>query len=189
VCGGCFGTVFHLERDAPGPGPVRDPPSADLGVGQRVRPEDPGEQSVTVAPELTLGGGLWDRRWSVASSGQIAAWYGEHDHSHVADQPIGGDSRIAPLWSVGGAVGYDVLPLGGADRRATLTFRATDEGMGLEAGWVWEPTNDVHSGSAGVFLSSWSRFFYLRALWGPERGWGVESGLALDYGLTWVWSR
>lgn len=189
LCTGCFGTVFHLEHDAPGSGTVQHAPSLDLGIGQRVRPDDPGEQNVTVAPEATFGGGVWDGEWSPASSGQVAAWYGEHDRSHMADQFFGGDSRIAPLWSVGGALGYDILPLGGADRRTTLTFRVTDEGLGVESGWAWEMTSDNHSGFAGIFLSSWSRFFYLRMLWGPERGFGAESGIALDYALTWVWSR
>lgn len=185
---GCLGTVVHLERNAPGTGSVRQPPPEGIEIGQRVRPDDPGERMVSVAPEVSFGGGLWDS-WSVVSTAELGAFYGESPTSHVSDSIFGGDSRVIPLWSVGGAVGYDLVPLGQADRRATTLARITSEGMGLEGGWGIEPATQEHSVLFGFFLSSWSRFFFLRTVWSPEHGFGGEAGIAIDYAFTWVWSR
>lgn len=185
---GCFGTVFHLERNAPGTGSVRQPPP-EIEVGHRVRPDDPGERMVSVVPEVSFGGGLWEESWSLVSTAELGGWYGENPTSHVSDSIFGGDMRVIPLWSVGGAVGYDLLPLGQAERRLTVLGRVTSEGMGIEGGWGLEPTAREHSAILGLFLSSWSRFAFLRLVWGPERGFGGEAGIALDYALTWVWSR
>ncbi|MBI2896907.1 MAG: hypothetical protein HYY06_25335 [Deltaproteobacteria bacterium] len=186
---GCLGTVIHLDRNAPGSAALEVPPPDDLPVGSAIDPADPGERLVAVVPELTAGGGYWSGSWSAASSAQLAFFYGDRLRSHYSDDLPFGDNRVAPFRSLGAAVGFDLLAPGGGTRRLTASVRIAEAVGGAELGWGLEPGPGEHSFFLGGYIAGWARFFYVRLLYGLGRDFGFESGVALDYALTWVWSK
>lgn len=186
---GCLGSVVHLDRNAPGIADLARPPHDDLPVGDTVDPADPGERIFTLAPEVTAGGGYWSGKWSAASSAQLAFFYGDRARSHFSDDLPFGDNRVAPARALGGAVGFDLVAPGGGTRRLTASIRIAEVVGGAEIGWGVEPEPGEHSFFLGGYLAGWSRFLYVRLLYGLGRDFGFESGIALDYAFSWVWSK
>lgn len=188
VSSGCW--VHHSDLNAPGEVDLSEEPE-DFAVGQRQRPEDPGQHVVSVlgGPFLTVGA---DDGWQRLQFGlEVTAMYNKRDRSHVEDFPA--FLLLGEGQSWGGNIGWSAYQLHSVgDTVAGSTGALYLEGQVrlpipvVAAGWAVEPGTGRHGPQATVspFGMNW-----FRANYNTDGTWALMYGVTAKLSNIWVWSR